>query len=682
MFKQQIKIWIVAWIIIVSLGIGQIFAENLVSQISSIFSKYYNNWVTDDYLKAPYSSDFSKDPFRDNLSAYEDMEMQVRVAWTKYTMETLKSHNCTSLSKDKVWAILYYFSSWFRNEIAYSMKQWATKFSKDAFSVSPDEVLDYCTQYFYCWDFNMEDRQYSTKDERDNLITVNTPDTIMQNCKEFFVQEYMKWTDDEIRLQDVQKTQLWADKYWNNTTDDSPYDIMIDINTLWELLYKETETPIQPVYYHLPNFSNSESALTNSKEKDAQTSQQWKSSWKGWRDWAGKDRGTNWNGWWNNGWNIWWSTNLPLDIQDFIDNAGLSEWNWLNEKWWKDLFYWTSCASDEGEWWPEAEEPKKNSIINSDKKMQEFTAEEYAELVDYMVSAIDTFDDLEETKIAEIEADKKAKNTEDKIFSSTDEWQLKDLAKAITGCWSRCEWLRIDQKASCMVMCACWEYKSEVFDTDKFPLLWPIFTLKFCAVPTTNYDFSVWWKKIISVEEWIDEIYWVVDKLSREWRLWMWVPQHNFLDSTTKKMNFSKALTFTISIEYIDITEKKSKESEEFKKIELEKQNQENLQKLKISNPLEDATSKNRFMIVSSKWEMLQWFQTASNASVVDDSENIVHGDSGWWKEVDRDNRYVQLTDIVSNFNDNQVIFRDLARTYIWDWSTAAEALYNKRTKK
>lgn len=776
------------------------FAENLISKISAEFSKYYKDWVKEDYLSAPYSSNFSKDPFKDNMDTIKDMDMQIRVAWTQYVMKSLQQHSCTSLSKDKVWTILYYFSPEFRNEISHSMKMWASIFSDDNFYVDSKEIKDYCTQYFYCWDFNMEKRNYdmemsseyqnfknededfqnynkklaqynadkkeidaewakyeqdlaaynelknkyvkngivvdkewynsnvrpmkktleekkdtykqkdkelekrlkSLNEEKAKIdkkfkkelqdledkqlnehISANTPDVILKNCEEFFVSEYEKWKEDQTRVQNLQKSQLWADKYWNNTTDDSPYDIMIDINTIAELMYKEAETPTTPVYYHTPNFYNSEKKLLALKDAVSPANVRWNTS----SDTSQKSK--NWNNnsskWLQNQWNQnkQWNVLLPSlseDIQDFVNpssnssgNGGLLD----NKNGIKNLFYWTSCVSNDVED-KLLDEEMSSPVEKDNKNLEDFTEEEYADLIDSMVDAVDNFDTLWEAKEQEIKSDKESKNIDTQIFESKNADEIKKLADDIKSCWSKCDGLRIDQKASCYVMCACWEYESEVFDPDKFPGLWPIFTIKFCAVPGVNYDFSVWGKKIVSIEEWINEIYWVVDKLAREWKLGTWVPQHNFLDSTTKNMNFSETFTFTISQEYVDPSLKKRESNDEYKDLTIEEQNQKDMEFYEISNPLDNPNWLNRYVVIWSK--NVEWFDTISNAQAVVDKNKESNWDSKWWFETDRNTRYSQLSDIISNWKDNQLSFRESLETYITGWWATAESLYNKRS--
>ena len=78
----------------------------------------------------------------------------------------------------------------------------------------------------------------------------------------------------------------------------------------------------------------------------------------------------------------------------------------------------------------------------------------------------------------------------------------------------------------------------------------------------------------------------------------MWTQQYNFLDSSTKKMKVADTVAFTISIEFEDISDKFSKRSEQFKKMEIKKEN-ENLQKgFDIYNNLENPVSKNRYRVI------------------------------------------------------------------------------------
>ena len=227
-----------------------------------------------------------------------------------------------------------------------------------------------------------------------------------------------------------------------------------------------------------------------------------------------------------------------------------------------------------------------------------------------MIDSVNEYSTLPETKQEEI----KEKSPDTSRFTSdTTASQLKETAEEIKNCRKSCEWLRIDQKASCMLMCACWEIDSPIFNPDKTPWLWPIFTFRFCAIPAVATNFSVGWKRIHSIEEWLKEIYWVVDKLSREWRLWKWTQQYEFLDSSTKQMNVADTFAFTIDIEFVDITSDKQKHSDQYEKRKKKAQNEMRKQEYQISNPIDSPSTKNTYRLMPDAWNTALDYSSSVN---------------------------------------------------------------------
>ena len=259
--------------------------------------------------------------------------------------------------------------------------------------------------------------------------------------------------------------------------------------------------------------------------------------------------------------------------------------------------------------------------------------EEFENVVAYMLWAVDKYAELpDEEKVKII---KRAWDTH-RFLWVINPSDLDKTAEEIKDCWQSCEWLRIDQKASCMVMCTCWEIASPIFDPDETPWLWPIFRIRFCAVPAVDTKFAVWWRNIFSIEEWVNEIYGVVDKLSREWRLWMWTQQYNFLDSTTKKMKVADTVAFTISVEFEDISNKFTKQSLQFQKKEMKMMDESLLRSAGVYNDLENPVQKNQYRLIGREWEETnditarwnpQWTnQSQTNLGVA--ASNLVNSDS------------------------------------------------------
>ena len=583
------KFIFVALILLSCIGNGA-FCFDLAEEVSAVFQKYYNIWYSDSYMQTPYASVYPKDPFKDAFEDIENMSMQLKVAWADYVEKLLKEEGC-SLSQKKIWSILYYFVPEFKKDLVRTMKIWLWNYNSRNYTFDEDTILKYCNEYFNCskskW-MTISDVWNNASDFKP--ITSDTAADIKTNCQEFFQANYERGQDAQSKKQNLQVAHLWTDKYRNSTTDDSPYDIMSDIWEVWRLLYTSAEKPITPVFYKLPMFANSKDLLENHKEN-------------GWSFYVTGDD------WWQQILGATWSSANPLPLP-------LPRWaEWLSmEGWYDDLAdwlqssringdssLWNACDDSEGDsgddgegwWWdgtnpPEAEDTSWISV------------EEFEEVVDYMKWAIDKYASLPDDKKAEMIA--KAWDTSRFLWDITPS-QLDKTAEDIKNCWESCEWLRIDQKASCMIMCTCWEVASPIFDPDETPWLWPIFRIRFCAVPAVDTRFAIWWRKIYSIEEWVKEIYGVVDKLSREWRLWMWTQQYNFLDSTTKKMKVADTVAFTISIEFEDIANKFPKKSEQFKKKEIKKKNEDLQREHNISNILENPVEKNQYRVSGKSWE-------------------------------------------------------------------------------
>ena len=200
------------------------------------------------------------------------------------------------------------------------------------------------------------------------------------------------------------------------------------------------------------------------------------------------------------------------------------------------------------------------------------------EMVDYMLTAIDQYSVLPpeiQENIMELIASLDNVNPEGWYNAPSTPDISDEAVNQIKSCAQSCEWLRADQYVSCLEMCACAERTSEIFNPEWGLGLWPLAKIKFCTVPGRDMSFSEWWRKIISIEEWWNEIWWVVDKLSREWKLWVWTKQSNFLDSSTKKIKIDKVISFSIDVQSVDIWEKPKESSEQYENKMLKNINKE-----------------------------------------------------------------------------------------------------------
>ena len=556
----------------------------------------------------------------------------------------------------------------------------------------------------------------------------NKSSDVMSDCKDFFTWAYQIGEENKRNLDTVADSQIWAEKYWNGSTEDSPYDIMSDLEILAKLLYRDAQWPIitptfykAPVSYKMPDFGNAGkkgdkwNSINPSDISQNDKDWWWEKMWdEGWKENLGgwislKDKELWWNIW-NNGWNVCLKDWLILQSDEWWENI-VSPVKWNSDKqvlnwdidqsvikalpisndgnWWydelvKDLnivglefqnskVFSNLCVDDEEP--VEADESLTPWLSENDNqadviKFSDLSDEEYQEIVDSMLDAVDKYTTLPSEIEDKIKEGASSRNSG--ILNSTNPTDLEDTANRIKNCYSSCEWLRIDQKASCMLKCSCWEIESPIFDPNKTPWLWPIFVIRFCGVPATSTSFSVGGKRIYSIEEWMYEIYWALDKLSREGKLGTWTQQNEFLDSSTKKMNIAKSFAFSISIEMVNIGNNMwKKKSEQHEEKQKETENNVWLSNYWIMNDLTNASTKNSYSVIWDWWKVSTVVDEKPSANDREAKENLVADANA--------DRYSTVELLMSEFIGQQASLWEKVKQSISDLDSSAQALYKKK---
>ena len=701
MCKYQLRInrILIVWIVVFLSISNQVFWFDLLWELNSTFDKYDRSI---DYMEDIYDSKYSKDPFGDALKTVSDMSIQTKLSWVEYVKNALSESNCNMSQKKILW-ILYYFSPNFRSDLSRSLRMKSWNVDSKKYILDWETVAKYCSEYYKCVN---QDNGKSTRENKEKIseLIAATPNAVETSCKEFFLNHYDEWRLNEDMVQNIQKSQLWADKFWNATIEDSPYDIVTDIETVGKFLFQEAEWPITPVFYNLPVFSKSAESLANDSKSansgwnwwNSKGDGVWDSGWdkqsqkddEKWREWTSLNPASTEkfkeDNWWNN--NVSWEDpSLPNPLQgwsqmldDVMDD--MVEWLIVSDLNW--IFKGVNCSDEQIESEPESKSIVSQKNDESENSVPEYlglSQEEFQAAVDYMFDAMDKFTSLPEDKKEEMA--EKAWDTSrylDTDGSLSQELQQQRIADEIKNCWQSCEWLRYDQELSCKLMCACWEWKSPIFDPESTPGLWPIAMIKFCTVPWVDSRFSVGGRKMVSIEEWVKEMFWVVDKLSREWRLWIWTQQYNFLDSSTKKMDFWKSVSFSINIDWIDIFSNWSTQSQQFKDKEATISNTQWQIDSHIKNSLEDPVSKNRYRIVYEDTLNDYWAWVIDNNQAADGTDVEMKSvvDQG---DVSTFDRYVLLSYYLDMWMDQEWEFWNFALGWINDLKDSANILLSKK---
>ena len=184
------------------------------------------------------------------------------------------------------------------------------------------------------------------------------------------------------------------------------------------------------------------------------------------------------------------------------------------------------------------------------------------------------------------------------------------------------------------------------------------------------------------MEEWINEIHWVVDKLAREWRLWIWTQQYNFFDSSTKLTDIADTFSFTMSAEKKSIKQKVWEPTEEYKKRVMKTRNYNWLVANHVANPIDNPATRNWYLLVGYEWEVVwdivasanadmsrqsQWYLNVAPSFIVDQSENSNAA------------RYAKISELFSDWLDEQWDFWAQKVDYLNELDSYAKALYAKK---
>ena len=770
MYRYQVRKYILLslWMVVLLWWSCHVLWFDLAQGIVDKFQDDYNKGYSTEYLNIPYSATYSKDPFWDAMMLYEWMSTQVKVSWVQYVEQALAMKNC-SMDQKKEWAILYYFVPEFRSEIVRELKIGWTDFDSKIYSFDNEVILDYCTEFYNCITYKPI-VEWSSESE---AITSGTPENIRTNCKEFFQTNYREWQSGRKRIQNLEISWLWNDKYYNATLEDSPYDVMTDMGSEWEISYVDVQKPITPVFYKLPMFEDSEDALENRKnwgEEEIEfhgevqlDSMLWlDDDWyeilefngqvelspavslkqpltdkslsdKSLNDKSVGEKSVNEQALNNNSWL------MPLsDTNNIVPYwrgkaydllvEGLGAFKFNEDE---SAYYWSLCEDSE----IEVEANDNNVSVWGGNNTSSFwgyvsdaTRAEYQELVDYMLEAVTSYADLPEDKAREIEA--AVWNIDDYDWVGTAE-EIEEAAQGILECYkSLCGDLMLDQKLACMLKCSCGEKKSPIFNPEINPGLWPLYMIRYCTVPAANpryvsewsngtesfistlgkklwikgkkrgwnswwwsswgsssddtfwSTFHVGWTNIKSLEEWVDEILWVIEELVGWWRLWVWTPERNYLDSSTQLMNFQDSTAYTIDWKERDISQEVWEPTEESVGRTMKSVDESWLVFYHVANPLNNPATKNYFRLVGNEGEGVKDLSSSFNSSMEVQSQwylDIVPSFALDQTENSNASRYAGISRLFSKWFDDEWDFWNEKTSYLRELDEIVRMLLSKR---
>jgi len=335
MFNHQFisRCLCVIWLLFV-FSLQNVVLWSLESQVASKVQAWNKPCVQLD-------SSFYKDPFVDAMTNVEKSSMQMKMTWIQYVKSELSQKGCW-LSDSKIYVLLYNFVPEFRAEIARSLKMESWDYDSEKYVFEEETIMDYCNEYFKC-------AEAWQRDASDNKINSDTDENVKTNCKEFFQRSYREWQDNQWRMENLHLTQLWSDRYWNQTLEDSPYDILWDLWIEWNSLYQSSSTSLSLASQSINEFDDSNFSLNSSRMSRLPVKKSEPSLNLNAND------ASNWSKWFNS-LNLW-NLDVPTDTSkiDYIHDL-LDGWLW-NLGGWKVLWMndwntnWFTSQSLQSSYW-------------------------------------------------------------------------------------------------------------------------------------------------------------------------------------------------------------------------------------------------------------------------------------------------------------------------------------------
>lgn len=532
---------------------------NNVANMLSSWTKAITSYDSSKY--DAWANKFTTDIFWDNATKYKVKNQAKALHWLESVKWVLKSRYPNCNIKEKYLLGILFYTNWtwiyIKDEIIKSVPSWQWPTLKDR-----DE---WCRQLTICMLWANKNLTNATCDEE------------VRNA-------YFDWVEVKRRNLELEESNLWTEKYYNWTLDDSSYDIFYDMWQLAKLFYEDVKpvSSTSVIFYKMPQFGNWSNGNWwgddgGKGSQQGKENQQWKENQKGQPNpWWGGSQPWEPNEWWDGNpkpSQLWWDDFPSItdddEINDLINN-GTEEQKTVTNDW--NTAYINKCVVSGSpkleEAYLEAEEEEES---DEDTPSPFELTEEY---IDELLN--DIIDNTDKLKIQEKapltwENVKEPDDVPWEKWASDDPAVIDELRKELQSCVDKCDWLRFDERAICKAKCLCSEYVSEALPKDteyQFLHEWAL-RIRICNIPSKPVVVSTSTKYVMSIETILAEIRDVVKGLFESWELTPKMKKQEWLDTSMNNIKFSDVVSFNIGMQFKKpVTERgpKKEEMQELKK--------------------------------------------------------------------------------------------------------------------
>jgi len=401
-------------------------------------------------------------------------------------------------------------------------------------------------------------------------------------CRSVAAKEYQNNTDLTSTTTDLSLSTAWDDIYYNGTLDDSPYDLLVDIQAIGDVLFTENQKVTKTILYSFPNGSIAGFQLIPFSATDPYST-------------LGLSQ--------NNG--------NPINNT----STSLAQWNnttsWSQTSWWYTSTTWTAVSNDANGIPTDQSQSPQIATSTSDTTIQNYACVNNgnngnSSIGQFPPIAQDTSDNTNTSSITppELTADNGASSSstvpfwpansyysplvtssDDPVSANTDRSdpdQFQAAADKIKSCTQKCDGLPAADKIMCVSKCMCWSASTKD----------GLFSLSICTVPAkASSVVSNWW--IQSIQQIVEDINGVLLALKQSWQLAKNTKQKEMLDTSLNQMKLNKTFAFDINITTKPILDEKPRTQDQANKDNANDQ---------ISNgnfeSIDIRTEKNKYLVL------------------------------------------------------------------------------------
>lgn len=497
-------------------------------------------------------------------------------------------------------------------------------------------------------------------------------DEAFKECKRYTAVAYNLQSSVLWNVINLASTNLWNDMYYNGTLDDSPYDLLVDIQRIGDVLFAWNEQTAKTLFYTFPNNSIAWMQAIPFDTSTTTTSLP---------DSIPFSPNTVNNAQWNN------TTNTnPSGSTNTANNWQIQSQNTQNQT--------TNQASTTNTITSTTNTTYSDPLLQSSNN----TIQNYACIPTTTTNTTTTnnwnnssennttnTNTSESNTTTTTNTSNNTTNTNtwntnwalpptvnpntpfyspivtdaDDPITANANWESPDEFKAqeasINNCLNQCKSLPAVDKALCQAKCMCGSASTKD----------GIFGLQVCTVPSKQSD-VMWTKSVQSVEEIIGAINGVLEALRQSGEMTKHTKPKEFLDTSLSKISLNKIFAFDINIAFKPILDTKPR-----KMSEAEAQARTDQELAWNYSSIDIGREKNKYLALAAKN-----ISYVSSDTII--TQNSTQSRLEWIPEQLAKTQHAEVADIIKQFMDQNLRFRAYVNESLSNINRTAETLKNK----